>query len=363
MPTCGNCKKSVSESDVTCPHCGVLLAAYNSPAGSVSESTYVAPEQPPSADIPDVDLTVKPPVEAAVVTDPTKVAVPVVSTAPKPLFDTNLTVEDISKAAEGDHAEDVVTVSNKKIETQAPTFDVPDYARPPADAAPIPVVEDAEASIPLITTGTVGTPSKREEHAESGKTDESSTDENPDDDESDAGGESWLSRGKSPKAPSRPEPKPKKRQSKPKPKPKQSEKPTADKAEKKATTTPEKPTNPAGTTDDYLRKLHARVGYVPETETVSRPVDTGSKPQTKPSKNDPTPAKVQDPQATNTAKATGKPNTGCISGYALVLIILWISTITSTLSGSPAFGLFIITAIATWGYAPIRKASKNFTNR
>ncbi|HWV25014.1 MAG TPA: zinc ribbon domain-containing protein [Thermomicrobiales bacterium] len=33
---CGHCGKAVSDADITCPHCGALLAAYEAPAGSTS---------------------------------------------------------------------------------------------------------------------------------------------------------------------------------------------------------------------------------------------------------------------------------------------------------------------------------------
>ena len=151
MPTCGNCEKPVGSGDVTCPHCGVLLAAYASPTGSGAAGTYVEPPAPPVTEIPSVDMEVKPPSEKDVETDPTKVVEEPISTAPRPLFDTYLTVEEIARAAEGDHTEDVVTVPEGKIPTKKVEFDVPDYAKPPSDAKPIPTIDEDDDSIPLIT--------------------------------------------------------------------------------------------------------------------------------------------------------------------------------------------------------------------
>jgi len=57
--TCGNCGKPVAATEVICPSCGVLLAAYQAPAGAaaavtpVSFPTYEPPSPPVTATEPD----------------------------------------------------------------------------------------------------------------------------------------------------------------------------------------------------------------------------------------------------------------------------------------------------------------------
>lgn len=47
MPACGNCGVPVRAADITCPACGVLLAAYQAPAGATgNEAIATAPAQP-----------------------------------------------------------------------------------------------------------------------------------------------------------------------------------------------------------------------------------------------------------------------------------------------------------------------------
>lgn len=131
--TCGNCDEAVNEADITCPHCGALLAAYASPSGSVASA--VAGETPlPNHRVPTpVDVPVPTPAPVA-----DEESVPV-STAPRPLFDTHVTVESLVEAADGGHAEDLVTIDDPDSVPTAPVvFDVPDYARPPANAELIP---------------------------------------------------------------------------------------------------------------------------------------------------------------------------------------------------------------------------------
>lgn len=53
MITCGNCGKSVRASDVTCPHCDSLLAAWTSAADAGQQSEFVQPDYArPSANNP-----------------------------------------------------------------------------------------------------------------------------------------------------------------------------------------------------------------------------------------------------------------------------------------------------------------------
>lgn len=74
---CGNCGQAVGEGDVTCPHCDVLLAAYEAPAGATfgtaSATTPVSmPAEEASAPIPPAtqsSSTYQPPVYTSPTTD------------------------------------------------------------------------------------------------------------------------------------------------------------------------------------------------------------------------------------------------------------------------------------------------------
>lgn len=139
--TCGNCGKPVNGSDITCPHCGALLAAYASPGGSTPMQSG---EPTPVADaIPPVDMTEPEPAPAVEIQD----QVEAVSSAPRPLFDTNVTIDELKDAAEGDHTETLVVVDEANAASKPVVFDVPDYARPPATADPVPVIEEADADL------------------------------------------------------------------------------------------------------------------------------------------------------------------------------------------------------------------------
>lgn len=315
MLTCGNCRKEVASSDVTCPHCGVLLAAYASPIGSGPAETYQAPPPPPSAEIPSVDMDVKPPSEADIVTDPTQVAEEAVSTAPRPLFDTYLTVEEIARAAEGDHAEDVVTISDKKVATKPVQFDVPDYARPPADADPIPTIEEDDASIPLIT---------RDDAAEDGGGKASLAPEPANDPPPSV--EEWLNA----------------------PQPKVAPNPKGTTVARQAADS-----SPTGTTDAYLRKLHSQTGYTPTEGTISKPVEDR---RLSPSERAANRRKNRDIRQTYSQTASDESvKVGGTTLYVLVLALLWFSTIVMMMSGSFNAFLIFITIAATWGFGPVRK--------
>lgn len=314
MPTCGNCQKEVAASDVTCPHCGVLLAAYTSPIGSGAAGTYEAPPPPPSTEIPSVDMEVKPPSEAEVVTDPAEVAEEPVSTAPRPLFDTYLTVEEIARAAEGDHAEDVVTVTNKKIETKTVEFEVPDYARPPADAAPIPTIDEDDDSIPLITRDE--DPARRAQ-AEVAR-EPADAPEQP--------AEQWL---QSPPPEVTPNPK------------------------GTAVARPAADSTPAGETDAYLRKLHAQAGYEPAQAVVSRPVEAD-----RPSAGTRAQrffAAQQAPRRKRLAEETVSTEATVVAFYGLALIVLWFGIISALLGGHFSTPVFVIAVLLTWAFKPVRK--------
>lgn len=314
MPTCGNCKKSVAGSDVTCPHCGVLLAAYASPAGSGAGGTYEAPPPPPVAEIPSVEMDVKPPSEADIVTDPTEITEEPISTAPRPLFDTYLTVEEIAKAAEGDHEEDVVTISEQKIATKPIEFETPDYARPPSDAAPIPTIDEDDASIPLITRDDAPPA-----HETSGPEIKQRVDPPPTTEE-------WLS---APAPRMRPNPK------------------------ARAVARPAADSEPVGTTDEYLRKLHHDASYVSSEPALSRPVEQRRPTPAERNRNRRsgktwTPTQQQAASEQSTA-------TGASTLHIMVLAILWFSTMFTILSGSFNTVLVFVTIAATWGFTPVRK--------
>lgn len=349
MPSCGKCQKPVGASDVTCPHCGVLLAAYASPEGSGAIGTYEEPAPPPKTEIPSVDMDVKPPSEQDVETDPAKVAVEAISTAPRPLFDTNLTVEEIARVAEGDHTEDVLTIPEDKVVSKTVEFDVPDWARPPKSADPIPTIEEDDASVPLITRDQA--PERSAPVDTPGDDDDDDSEPDP---EPDPSGESWLYPRARATQPARPRPV-QARKPRPEPQPKPQPQPEPESRPEPAQ---RGQAGPAGTTDDYLRKLHTESGYTPESDAISRPVV----------ERQPTPAdrrrdegtsfssRMQDPEPDASAAST---RTGCVTAYFLVLGILWFSTVISVMGGNFSPVLIFLTFIATWGFGPMRRAVNN----
>ena len=127
-PTCGNCGGAVNAADVACPHCGVLLAAYASPVGSQNAQAPAV-----LAGI-DADIPAPTPVDIpAHVPEPGEHIAPI-PTAPKPLFDLDVSVQKLAEAAESDHETDVVTIADPDVITTAtPQFATPDYALPPDD--------------------------------------------------------------------------------------------------------------------------------------------------------------------------------------------------------------------------------------
>lgn len=295
---CGNCGKPVADSDVTCPHCDVLLAAYASPAGSTSPHAYESSE--PIADaVPEAEMYVPEPAPPVTIPD----QVEVVSTAPRPLFDTKLTVEEISKAAEGEHEESLVVVSEEKVVTKPTVFETPDWAKPPSDAKPVELVDGGDEE--MIARSAEEPPRSQPAHAKtiepaakppsSPPAQPRSTKREPagpdDDSESDRRdvtapapearptyavppkrqaatspepektGESWLydpSQSGPAATPTQPKPK-KERKDRPQP----------------VRTTTQAP-GKRGTTESYLQKLHAEAGYVSDEEQLSKPVETGS---------------------------------------------------------------------------------------
>lgn len=336
MPVCGNCGKDVAASDVTCPHCGVLLAAYSSPIGSGAPEFEVPSADPQPAEIPTVDLDVPDPVETEVITDPAQIAEEAASTAPRPLFDTRLTIEEISRAAEGDHEDDLVTVTTNKVPIKKVEFEVPDYAKPPKNADPIPVVEDADANVPVITHDSVGP-------------NEPANDDDDDVDPSPAGGETWLLSSSLASQPRNIKKDPPKVATKPKPKKPKQQKSEATK-------------NPPGQTDAYLRKLHEQTGYQPTAESVSAPVE-----QTRPSRVERARRREQSAHSVSAeqqqAATASAMNLGCTTLYMIMLTLIWGVVIITMLVGEFNPGLIFVAALLTWGWKPMRNAISKVSNQ
>lgn len=118
--TCGNCSKTVNASDITCPHCGALLAAYASPTGSItttpeySTPSYAAP--------------------------PAVTEIAQAGAAPEPLFDTHLTVEELAAAAELDHPVELLLAGVEIPQEQAKADTIPEPDEP---TYPWPIAEPA----------------------------------------------------------------------------------------------------------------------------------------------------------------------------------------------------------------------------
>lgn len=350
MPTCGHCGKPVAASDVTCPHCNVLLAAYASPIGSGAAATYEAPPEPPSAVIPDVDMEVKPPSEADIVTDPTEVAEEPISTAPRPLFDTYLTVEEIARAAESDHEDDVVTISEAKIATKKVEFDVPDYARPPANAEPIPTIDEDDASVPLITQSM---PVTRAAPVEKREEDEESEPEP----EPDSASESWLYSHSTSSAEAPPRPRTtSQRMTEHEPdtvldrllEPNPTSHPETRELEPRE---PESISGPPGQTDAYLRRLHQEAGYTPSESTISQPVERRRISPAERNRNRRSALSV-DVSRQQEAQAQSM-RMGCSALYMIGLVLMWLIVVVTMASGNFNPALIFFAIALSWGRKPI----------
>lgn len=291
MPACGNCGQPVAVSDITCPHCDALLAAYASPLGSAAMDTVPVPTVP----IPPVDYSV-PPVEVTTVTEGEGEPY---STAPEPLFDTYLTVEEIAQAAESDHDDEVVTIVNRPVVAKPASFDVPDYAKPPANAAPIPMVDDTVAS-PLVG------------------------------DQADERTDSRGGPGTPIREPASPQPRARRIR-------------TLDVAD--ATPTED---DAVGTTDAYLRKLHQQTNYRTGQKAISRPLEGANvrKRREKTAPDADTPATVT------------PVRTGCSPIFQIMLGAMWLGVILSILNGDLNVGLLILTIVLSFMYRPVTNAAR-----
>lgn len=286
--TCGNCGKPVGGSDITCPHCGALLAAYASPTGATAASTWS--ESRPVADlVPPVAIEEPAPAPKIVIPD----KVEAVSSAPRPLFDTNVTIDELMQAAEGDHGENLVVVKEEESTSKPVVFESPDYARPPSAAEPVPVVEDADAG--LIARPTDAPAAKGQ----------------PVDETSTPVSESWLAdtHDVAPAAPRRRA---------------RRDREVLDAVDAER-----------GRTEDYLRKLHSQAGYDSSQASLSRPiVEKGSR-RTKPTKG----RKPNDKQAAASLERSRK---GCLSLLVFVLFFLWLGVVGGILTGDMNPGLLFV---------------------
>lgn len=338
MSTCGKCQKSVAASDVTCPHCGVLLAAYASPIGSGAASTYVPPPPPPSTEIPTPDMEVKPPSEMEVVTDPTEVTEEPISTAPRPLFDTYLTVEEIAKAAEGDHAEDVVIVSEEKIQTKTVEFEVPDYARPPADAAPIPTLEEGDDSVPLIT---------RDEDSDAGATAPPGSTQVT---EPARPTEDWLYPSPTPKG-------------SPNPKGKAADKPAADSTSVGLANASvagfDIEAQPVGATHADLPSVHIDEAHVQNQHVT--PLPGAADRMAASTQAERFYAAQRAPRRKRHIEDGTETKNVVAAFYGLALFILWFGIIASLLGGHFSSEVFILAVLLTWAFKPVMRFLNEMT--
>lgn len=382
---CGNCGKSIALDDVTCAHCGVLLAAYASPMGATTAHMYESSE--PIADaVPKVEMTTPKPAPPVEIPDEVDIA----STAPRPLFDTQLTVEEISRAAEGDHEESLVVVNERKVVSKPKAFNVPDYARPPANAEPVGMVDGidedmiartheeaeptpAQVSKPKSKPEPPRQPEpapqparnveKREEPTPRAIEDSAARDDAK---SAEPTSEKVVNRPSYSVPPSRIMPQvddvepatqeavpaeqgvdeswlydlsksgPAARAATPKRERKDRPQPTR--------TTTQAPSR-RGSTESYLKKLHAESGYNSAGDQLSAPVDTRS------SKMPSRPGMTASNQGANLAQS----RKGCSYLLYFILIIMWFSVLTGVITGHVNFGLLAMTVALTFVARFLRK--------
>ncbi len=115
--TCGNCGAAVGATDVTCPSCGVLLAAYQAAVGSlggaVADTEYTPPGSDPILSVPFTPAT--PVVDPTV---PTGTIPPPSSALPPPVVHTPASLSPIDDAMRRARGEDVEAATR---ETSAAT--------------------------------------------------------------------------------------------------------------------------------------------------------------------------------------------------------------------------------------------------
>lgn len=314
-PVCGNCGQPVGATDITCPHCDALLAAYASPAGSTTVYAY-----DPHASLADAlvsaDMSAPPPAAPIVIDD----SVATVSSAPRPLFDTQLTVEDIARAAESEHDEPMVMVKDD-AESAVSAFAVPDYARPPADAAPVPLLEDVEAGMIVPTVAPQSRPipaSANRAPTPAPKPGRNNAASPPPEER----GESWLydlSRNAPTPQAARPV---RERNNRPEP--------------VRTTTLPPSTDRERGRTENYLRKLHDQSGYDGDATQLSQPIDT---------RTAWSPTRTQGTDANATLEKSRK---GCSTLLIAVLFFMWLGVVGGIVTGDLNPGLLMFTVALTF---------------
>ncbi len=269
----------MSGSDITCPHCDALLAAYASPAGSVSngawESSAPITEATPPAGMDE-------PAPATPIEIPTEVEAG--SSAPRPLFDTNVTIEELREAADGEQDDTLLVMAEEQVDPKPVTFDGPDYAKPPSTAEPVPVMENVSEEM-------IARPAEPAKAAAA----PDATSENP------------PSLAKEDVAPARPV--------------------------RKQPPTPEERRAQAerGQTEEYLRRLHAVSGYESGSDHLSQPVDTRSRPTVQPVLN-----------ALSGDDTIRKSRQGCLGLLYIVLFFLWIGVIGGVMDGDLRSGTIVL---------------------
>lgn len=295
--TCGNCGKSVEDSDITCPHCDVLLAAYASPTGATSATAW-AGSGPVADTVSPVSMDEPPPAPTIEIPD----EVEAVSSAPRPLFDTNVTIDELMQAAEGNHDENLVVVDEEKIASKPVVFDRPDYARPPS-AEPVPVIEEADPAL-------IARP-----------TDEPDThlppvlEPLPEERAAAPAGETWLAETLTP-APDAIQPDPRIARD---------DRERTDRADAVR-----------GRTEEYLRKLHAQAGYDSNQAALSRPVEAEA------SRKVPLAGAWKGGSGQTTQNPTQLVPQGCTSLLGLLLFVLWVRVVFGILGGDVNPGIVFL---------------------
>jgi len=61
--TCGSCHRPVGTGDITCPHCGAWLAAYESAMDAPISTASPAPQPVPASPVPETSTAASPPVQ------------------------------------------------------------------------------------------------------------------------------------------------------------------------------------------------------------------------------------------------------------------------------------------------------------
>ena len=280
----------------------------------------------PHAAVADALITADmsmPPPAAPIVLDE---RVTTVSSAPRPLFDTQLTVEDIARAAESEHEEPLVVVVDDTDAIPPAAFAVPEYARPPADAAPVPLLADVAAGTiapPVEPPSRPTPPRARKATTPAPKPTRNNAASPPPVEQ----GESWLydlSRNAPTPTPAKPL---RERRNRPEP--------------VRTTTLPPAADRERGRTEDYLRKLHDQTGYEGDAAQLTQPVDTRRS-------WSPTGTQGQGKGAANAASSLEKSRKGCSFFLIVVVFFMWLGVLGGILTNDFNPGLLMFAVILTF---------------